>query len=253
MRKKKSLSRRGRIGRNLLITLLAGILIWLLQGAPPLTAAGTLRRLERESFFTPHSQFQGVLETAWWGPWALGLNDRWLVFGDLGGGNQFYLWPRTGPDDPAVAPQPMYTLEMREVAFAAAGAPEGTASARMTLDVSCWYTSPWFTCAQREQDWMGKTPAYWEHTYQMEGEPLGEGAFAFRFQIWDPELPRSLQDESIQETALLAAVDWKLYQGYYLPESMPIRCHIAVAFFDRAGGELDRVELVAKGMSGGNL
>lgn len=51
----------------------------------------------------------------------------------------------------------------------------------------------------------------------------------------------------------MAAVDWKLYQGYYLPESMPIRCHIAVAFFDRAGGELDRVELVAKGMSGGNL
>ena len=95
MRKKKSLSRRGRIGRNLLITLLAGILIWLLQGA--------LRRIERESFFTPHSQFQGVLETAWWGPWGLGLNDRWLVFGDLGGGNQFYLWPRTGPEDPAVA------------------------------------------------------------------------------------------------------------------------------------------------------
>ena len=59
MRKKKSLSRRGRIGRNLLITLLAGILIWLLQGAPSLTAEGALRRIERESFFTPHSQFQG--------------------------------------------------------------------------------------------------------------------------------------------------------------------------------------------------
>ena len=72
MREKKSLSRRGRIGRNLLITLLAGILIWLLQGAPPLTAAGALRRIERESLFTPHSQFQGVLETAWWGPWGSG-------------------------------------------------------------------------------------------------------------------------------------------------------------------------------------
>ena len=100
---------------------------------------------------------------------------------------------------------------------------------------------------------MGKTPAYWEHTYQMEGEPLGEGAFAFRFQVWDPELLRSLQDESIQETALLAAVDWKLYQGYYLPQSMPIRCHITVVFFDQAGGELGRTELAAKDVSGGNL
>ena len=52
-----------------------------------------------------------------------------------------------------MAPEPVSSWEARQVTFAAAGAPEGTASAVLTLEVSCWYTSPTLLYADRERDW----------------------------------------------------------------------------------------------------
>ena len=246
MKKRKTLSRRGRIVRNLLCTLLAGALIWVGTGAPLPTAALTLRRLERESFFSPHSRFQGVLETERWGPWALGLTDRWLVFGGLTESQRFYLWPRTEPQGPVVSPEPVSSWDARQVTFAAAGAPEGTASAVLTLEVSCWHTSPTLLYADRERDWQGEAPSYWAHTYTAQGEPLGEGAFAFQFDLWDEGEPMSLGALEIQETALWTAGEWRLYQGYYLPENMPLQCTVTAAFYDGAGRELARAVLESR-------
>ena len=243
MSAKRKLSRKGRIGRNLLCTLLAGVLVWLGLGAPAPTAALALRRLERESFFSPHSQFQGVLETAWWGPWALGLREDWLVFGDLSGGELFYLWPRTNPGEPVVAPQPISNLESQRVTFVAAGAPKGTASAQLTLELSCWYLSPWFMYAQPDRDWQGETPSYWEDALVLEGEPLSAGAFAFQVEIWNSEEALVQNDVTIQEGALWQSVDWRLYQGYYLPENLPLRCRATAVFYSESGVELGRAEL----------
>ena len=132
--RRKPLGRWGKIGRNVLLTLLAGVLIWLLQGAPPLTTKGELRRLERESFLTGHAHFQGSFSSDS-RSWALGLTEDWVVFGDLKR-DQLSFWPREG-DGPVLAPAPDGYGRRAELCIAAVNVPEGTASARLTATLSC--------------------------------------------------------------------------------------------------------------------
>ena len=247
---KRTLTRGGRIGRNLALTALMGGMIWLGAGAPAPTAELALRRLERESFLSPHSQYQGVLEAEPWGPWALGLTDRWLVFGGLNQTEQFYLWPRPEGDGPVLAPEPMIQTEPRQVVFAAAGVPEGTAAAELELEVACWHTTPYFTCANFDQDWRGKTPVWWTHTYRAQGEAAGPGAFQFRFVIGDGDEPWGAREAAIQDTALQKAAEWRLYQGQDLPQSLPLRCRGTAVFYDAGGRELGRAVLESRDSQG---
>ena len=101
----------------------------------------------------------------------------------------------------------MFTLKNSEVAFARGGRAGGNSLRPDDPGHLLLVYQPLVHLRSAGAGLDGKDPRLLGTPYQMEGEPLGEGAFAFRFQVWDPELPRSLQDESIQETALLAAVD----------------------------------------------
>ena len=156
------LSRGQKIVRNLLLAVLAGFLVWVNTGAP-LPPELAFRRVQRENFLTPYAQFLGVCEADDF-RWGVGLTDRWLVFGELDS-HQLALWPLEG-DGPMVIPAPdRYSRGIEELGFVAVNAPEGTATARLTATVSCWYThtgtfshSTTTYWATQDQDWEGLTP-----------------------------------------------------------------------------------------------
>ena len=177
--KRGKLGRRGRIFRNFLLAGVLGALIWTCAGWP-VPARWELRRLEREAFLSPHSQFQGSVQVDQ-REWLVGLTPRWLVMGRQ---NEFRLWPREG-DGPVLAPVPEEFTLRGGIRVVAAGAPQGTASARLTVEVSHWYASfggRSSYSSQREDildGWPDSSPEYRAQTVTLEGEPMEEGAFLF--------------------------------------------------------------------------
>mgnify|MGYP005773907695 FL=1 len=233
--KRGKLGRRGRIFRNFLLAGVLGALIWTCAGWP-VPARWELRRLEREAFLSPHSQFQGSVQVDQ-REWLVGLTPRWLVMGRQ---NEFRLWPREG-DGPVLAPVPEEFTLRGGIRVVAAGAPQGTASARLTLEVSHWYASFGGSSSyssQREDilrswPWPDSSPEYRSETVTLEGEPMEEGAFQF---VLGEEEMRGTGDYIWRHVE-----EWGLYQGYY--QISPINCRMTAVFYDESGQELDRAEL----------
>ena len=232
--KRGKLGRRGRIFRNFLLAGVLGALIWTCAGWP-VPARWELRRLEREAFLSPHSQFQGSVQDSWGDEVLIGLTPRWLV---MGSPEEFRLWPREG-DGPVLAPVPEEFTLRGGIRVVAAGAPQGTASAQLTVEVSHWYASfggRSSYSSQREdilRSWPESSTEYRARTVTLEGEALEEGAFQF-----------VLGEEKMQGTGDFIwsyVADWGLYHGYHwIP---PINCRMTAVFYDESGQELDRVEL----------
>ena len=241
------LSRGQKIVRNLLLAVLAGFLVWVNTGAP-LPPELAFWRVQRENFLTPYAQFLGVCEADDF-RWGVGLTDRWLVFGELDS-HQLALWPLEG-DGPMVIPAPdRYSRGIEELGFVAVNAPEGTATARLTATVSCWYThtgtfshSTTTYWATQDQDWEGLTPAYWERTYTAQGEPLADGFFVFR-------LPPISDEDPVEKYVRGDLADWAIYRdAYYVqnPDGRGAACALTAVFFDDQGRELGRAELTDAG------
>lgn len=232
--KRGKLGRRGRIFRNFLLAGVLGALIWTCAGWP-VPARWELRRLEREAFLSPNSQFQGSIQDSWGDEVLIGLTPRWLV---MGSPEEFRLWPREG-DGPVLAPVPEEFTLRGGIRVVAAGAPQGTASARLTVEVSHWYASfggRSSYSSQREDildGWPDSSPEYRAQTVTLEGEPMEEGAFQF---VLGEEEMRGTGDYIWRHVE-----EWGLYQGYY--QISPINCRLTAVFYDESGRELDRVEL----------
>lgn len=234
--KRGKLGRRGRIFRNFLLAGVLGALIWTCAGWP-VPARWELRRLEREAFLSPHSQFQGSIQDSWGDEVLIGLTPRWLV---MGSPEEFRLWPREG-DGPVLAPVPEEFTLRGGIRVVAAGAPQGTASARLTVEVSHWYASfggRSSYSSQREDilrswPWPDSSPEYRSETVTLEGEPMEEGAFQF---VLGEEEMRGTGDYIWRHVE-----EWGLYQGYY--QISPINCRLTAVFYDESGRELDRAEL----------
>lgn len=234
--KRGKLGRRGRIFRNFLLAGVLGALIWTCAGWP-VPARWELRRLEREAFLSPHSQFQGSIQDSWGDEVLIGLTPRWLV---MGSPEEFRLWPREG-DGPVLAPVPEEFTLRGGIRVVAAGAPQGTASAQLTLEVSHWYASfggRSSYSSQREDilrswPWPDSSPEYRSETVTLEGEPMEEGAFQF---VLGEEEMRGTGDYIWRHVE-----EWGLYQGYY--QISPINCRLTAVFYDESGRELDRAEL----------
>ena len=234
--KRGKLGRRGRIFRNFLLAGVLGALIWTCAGWP-VPARWELRRLEREALLSPHSQFQGSIQDSWGDEVLIGLTPRWLV---MGSPEEFRLWPREG-DGPVLAPVPEEFTLRGGIRVVAAGAPQGTASARLTLEVSHWYASFGGSSSyssQREDilrswPWPDSSPEYRSETVTLEGEPMEEGAFQF---VLGEEEMRGTGDYIWRHVE-----EWGLYQGYY--QISPINCRMTAVFYDESGQELDRAEL----------
>ena len=234
--KRGKLGRRGRIFRNFLLAGVLGALIWTCAGWP-VPARWELRRLEREAFLSPHSQFQGSIQDSWGDEVLIGLTPRWLV---MGSPEEFRLWPREG-DGPVLAPVPEEFTLRGGIRVVAAGAPQGTASAQLTVEVSHWYASFGGSSSyssQREDilrgwPWPDSPPEYRSETVTLEGEPMEEGAFQF---VLGEEEMRGTGDYIWRHVE-----EWGLYQGYY--QISPINCRLTAVFYDESGRELDRAEL----------
>ena len=232
--KRGKLGRRGRIFRNFLLAGVLGALIWTCAGWP-VPARWELRRLEREAFLSPHSQFQGSIQDSWGDEVLIGLTPRWLV---MGSPEEFRLWPREG-DGPVLAPVPEDFTLRGGIRVVAAGAPQGTASAQLTVEVSHWYASSGGRSSyssQREDilaSWPDSSPEYRSETVTLEGEPMEEGAFQF---VLGEEEMRGTGDYIWRHVE-----EWGLYQGYY--QISPINCRLTAVFYDESGRELDRAEL----------
>ena len=232
--KRGRLSRQGRIFRNFLLAGVLGALIWACAGWP-VPARWELRRLEREILLSPHSQFQGSIQDSEGEEVLVGLTPRWLV---MGGSGSLYLWPREG-DGPVLAPVPEEFTLRGGIRVVAAGAPQGTASAQLTLEVSHWYASfggRSSYSSQREDilaSWPDSSPEYRSETVTLEGEPMEEGAFQF---VLGEEEMRGTGDYIWRHVE-----EWGLYQGYY--QISPINCRLTAVFYDESGRELDRAEL----------
>ena len=243
--KRGKLGRRGRIFRNFLLAGVLGALIWACAGWP-VPARWELRRLEREAFLSPHSQFQGSVQDSWGDEVLIGLTPRWLV---MGSPEEFRLWPRQG-DGPALAPEPNAYYSISSMGpfggwLVAADAPAGTASAVLTARLAGWYVMEGNDqhrrvdlYPDRDRDWPeGSTPAYWEKTYRIQGEPLGEGAFGFYLEAEDPYRGH------IEIYAVREAMSWQLYQRTLHLEYISIQSQMTAVFYDAAGAELGRAEL----------
>ena len=228
--KRGKLGRRGRIFRNFLLAGVLGALIWTCAGWP-VPARWELRRLEREILLSPHSQFQGSIQDSEGEEVLVGLTPRWLV---MGGSGSLYLWPREG-DGPVLAPVPG-VLGLLGTRVVAAGAPQGTASAQLTLEVSYWYASfggnSSYSSLREDilDSWPDSSPEYRSETVTLEGEPMEEGAFQFVTELEKRRVP-----------GREFVADWGLYHGFHwIP---PINCRMTAVFYDESGQELDRVEL----------
>ena len=195
-KKRKPLSRGGKTVRNLLLAALAGVLVWINAGAP-LPPEQEFQRLVQKNFLEDEVQFLGNFETSGL-HWGAGLTDQWLVLGALDR-RRMELWPREG-DGPVVAPAPDDFARWSEIAFVAADAPEGTASAQLTIDLSCWYThtgtatnGTWSYWASEDQDSgaaplppTGRTPILWR------GNLWRMGPFYFICRSWTPWIRETL-------------------------------------------------------------
>ena len=228
--------------RNLLCALLAVAFLWLLQGAPLLTAEARFRRLQREQFVQPYAQYQGTLRIDD-RRWAVGLTQRWLLLGDLTW-ERLYPWPREG-DGPVLAPVEDFS-GLGQVHIVAAGAPEGTASARLELSLRCWYAirawssgpAPVLYSTEHGSWWPGETPVPWARTYHIPGIHMEEGAFQFSLVPEDPD--------PVESAALHAAGQWTLYWWEELlrqPNRASIQCTMTAVFYSESGAELGRVDL----------
>ena len=228
--KRGRLSRQGRIFRNFLLAGVLGALIWACAGWP-VPDRWELRRLEREILLSPHSQFQGSIQDSEGEEVLVGLTPRWLV---MGGSGSLYLWPREG-DGPVLAPVPG-VFGLLGTRVVAAGAPQGTASAQLTLEVSYWYASfggnSSYSSLREDilDSWPDSSPEYRSETVTLEGESMEEGAFQFVTELEKRRVP-----------GREFVADWGLYHGFHwIP---PINCRMIAVFYDESGQELDRAEL----------
>lgn len=228
--KRGRLSRQGRIFRNFLLAGVLGALIWACAGWP-VPDRWELRRLEREILLSPHSQFQGSIQDSEGEEVLVGLTPRWLV---MGGSGSLYLWPREG-DGPVLAPV-SGVFGLLGTRVVAAGAPQGTASAQLTLEVSYWYASfggnSSYSSLREDilDSWPDSSPEYRSETVTLEGESMEEGAFQFVTELEKRRVP-----------GREFVADWGLYHGFHwIP---PINCRMTAVFYDESGRELDRAEL----------
>ena len=249
--KRWRLGRRGKVMRNTLLALLCGFATWIGMGAPLFSTEGEFQRLQRENLMTEKAPLEGSYlegEGRSREQIALGANDAYLVYANLTRGD-LSLWPRQG-EGPVLAPDPGAYGEIGSSGpfggwLLAAGAPEGTVRAEVTVALSCWYKMEGDDRRRavelfrdRDQKWaLDGEPTHWEKTWHIQGERLGDGAFRFWLEAENPYRGH------IEIYAVREAMNWGLYQGDNYRERVPVGGHMTAAFYDESGAELGRAEL----------
>ena len=238
------LDRKGKIVRNLVLTLAFLGVLWAGMGYPLPTAEMEFHRLERSNLRQP-SDIQGIVDTRYERWVVASYQDQVILWRD--GGTSLEYWPRAA-EGATLVPVPENRLDMGEIWVVAADVPEGTASARLELTVRCWYRRDdvgWSFDNQAEQPG-GRPPLTerWEKTYSAQGQLLEDGAVLFRVaaeeEMWEVQ--------NLEKAILDSACQWKIY--WMEQDQRDVDCHMEAVFYDRADRELGRAELATTEQGG---
>ena len=231
----------------LLLLPLVAVLLWGGSGFPIFDPYLNLRRAEMQNLAGP-SDIQG---TVWsrGGAWAVGVYMDQVLLSQTPYGTRLYCWPRR-EDGPTLLPVPDSASGVpaaEEIVLTAVDLPEGTASARLELELGCWYAAEWGEvleiAAEKETLDGSAPPQWWERRYTVDGELLEDGGCLFQVRCEGPARDLSTGAASVEGSALAWAEDWDAYDPYRTVGPRKIRCRMEAVFFDRDGGELGRAEL----------
>lgn len=170
--------------------------------------------------------------------------DKVILWRD--GGTDLEYWPRA-EERATLVPVPESRLAQGELWVAAADVPEGTASARLELTVSCWYrrnSDGWTIDSQVEQPGGVSLTDRWEKTYSAQGRLLKDGAVLFHVA---PE-EENWENQDIERLILSYAYEWDLYWAEQ--DRRAVDCRMEAVFYDRAGRELGRAQLATTEQGG---
>lgn len=237
------LSRGWRIVRNLAVALVCLYALWVRAGYPLPTPELEFRRLERENLLG-RAEIQGILKEN---------NINRIVFGTQGdqvligyhNGRTLESWPKekSGPTLFLASEYNTSYTNTKELLFAAADLPDGTASARLEMTVDCWFATNHdggMSISAVEGGYPRDDSLNWKQwarDYQTEGELLKDGGVLFRVPRGDAE-----GTVSIEQTLF-----WMLTrQNTFLYQTSAVRgvnCHMDAVFYGADGRELGRAAL----------
>ncbi|MCI9655269.1 MAG: hypothetical protein HFF45_04500 [Lawsonibacter sp.] len=254
MKKRWKLSRGKRTIINLVLSALLLVLTWGLMGCPLPTAEMEFRRMER-THLLPRSEIQGIfLDGCRNRTWqTVGVQEDRVVLLESRnlseGGSIMSIWPgRT--EGATLVPIPWNGSEFeKERDIVAVDVPEGTASARLELNMACWYQGElweYTAIALRPEDFdqLKGVPKRWDKTYIVEGELLKDGGVLFRVVSDDEGMDVTQNIAGVERRVLDQAARW---ETYFQGEHRPVECHVEAVFFDGAGAELGRAALATPG------
>lgn len=243
MKRKKELPHGVKLARNLFLILILGVLVWGLTGFSAPTVRGRFRMAEQANWAGP-SDIQGIVDTRY-DRWVVAsCQDKVILWRD--GGTDLEYWPRA-EERATLVLVPESRLAQGELWVAAADVPEGTASARLELTVSCWYrrnADGWTIDSQAEQPGGVSLTERWEKTYSAQGRLLEDGAVLFHVAAEE----ENWENQDIERLILSYAYEWDLYWAEQ--DRRAVDCRMEAVFYDRAGRELSRAQLATTEQGG---
>ena len=239
----------------LLLLPLVAVLLWGRSDFPIFDPCLNLRRAEMQNLAGP-SDIQGVVRNHS-GSWAVGVYMDQVLLSPTPYGDRLCCWPRR-EEGPTLLPIPNSAFGVpaeaaEEIALAAVDLPQGTASARLEVELGCWYTEEWGRApkiAARMEDLLSESEGaedvqflLWEKRYTVDGELLKDGGCLFPVRCEGPSRDPGTGAATVEGMALACAEDWEAYDPYRTVGPRKIHCRMEAVFLDEEGGELARAEL----------
>lgn len=239
------LGRRGKILRNLALTLVLLGLVWGALGCP-LPPALAFHRLELRYMREPSQIVAQVEQNG--DPFVVGFTPEEAVLGDLEGGS-LTIWNRPEEGTGLMVAAGRRNAYVPTTWLLSMGAPEGAVSARLELELSAWMTRIGSDGELLVLDLPGvRDGDYWQEswTYSVEGERLSCGEFLFRVDAQDQTPWQNAPGNQVGEQMALAQLSW---EGLYT-WAEPGRKHnpefLALAtFYDPSGAAVGEARLSA--------
>ena len=227
------MSRGRRILKNLLLTALLIVLAWGFADFPINDPYQSFRRAERANWVGP-AEIQGIFQAKYNDAWAVGTyQDQILVH--RGDDEKLSFWQRRS-DGPELLPIPDDRVQSGEVWVVAVDVPEGTATAKLTTNITCYY---WYRMNGLSYGALpaGNRPDCFDRTYVAQGEVLEDGAVLF----YIVPQAEAVEDEDPEMAFLSMAYEWQIYRQE--KDIRGINCTMRAVFYDAAGRELGSAQL----------
>ena len=225
------LGRRGKILRNLVLSLCFLALVWAALDFP-LPAVPAFHRLER-SYLRQPSQVVAQLRQED-GVYVVGVSQEDAVVGDMDY-SILSAWPLS-QDGVALIPIPTRMVTPEAVFFLALNTPQDTVSARLELELSAWLIdigpdrdSPVLELPNTEE--AGRYRQEFRQ-YQVQGQRLDSGAFLFSIRA---AAPGDTSDGTGERKALSALADWYNYTAARPERENNPKFHMTAYFYNADG------------------